>query len=288
MTDPTPSLATPYRTHTCGQLRASDAGSPARLAGWVHRRRDLGHLIFLDLRDRHGITQVVVDRTEQPEAHAVASSVRTEFVVTLAGDVARRLAGTENAKLATGEIELRASEVTILSEALTPPFYGQRARRPDRRIAPPEIPLPRHPARADAAAPAPAQPPRAGHPRGPPRERLRRGRDAAPDQEHTGGRTRLHRPEPAPARRRLRPAAEPAAAEADPHGRGHRPLLPDRTVPSRRGPPWRPPAGVHPARPRDELRGRSGCHGLRRADGHRRVAGDGPGTADPGRRRSRA
>src|SRR5258705_568184 len=122
MTDDSPSLATPYRSHTCGQLGPADAGKPARLAGWVHRRRDLGHLIFLDLRDRHGITQVVVDKTEQPEAHAVASKVRTEFVLTVAGETAKRLPGTENAKLATGEIELRASEVTILSEAKTPPF----------------------------------------------------------------------------------------------------------------------------------------------------------------------
>ena len=123
MSSQTPSLATPYRTHTCGELRASDAGSDARLAGWVHRRRDHGQLIFLDLRDRHGITQVVVDRTEDPEAHAAASRVRSEYVVTVAGEVAPRLPGTENAKLPTGEIELRAVEVTILSEAKTPPFY---------------------------------------------------------------------------------------------------------------------------------------------------------------------
>ncbi|HSL32223.1 MAG TPA: aspartate--tRNA ligase [Candidatus Limnocylindrales bacterium] len=120
---PAASLATPYRTHTCGALRASDAGSTARLAGWVHRRRDHGQLIFLDIRDRHGITQVVVDQTEQPDAHAVASRVRSEFVVTIAGDVAHRLEGTVNPKLATGEIELRASELTILSESRTPPFY---------------------------------------------------------------------------------------------------------------------------------------------------------------------
>ena len=123
MTDQTPSLATPYRSHTCGQLRASDAGSPAKLAGWVHRRRDHGQLIFLDLRDRHGITQVVIDRADDPEAHAAASRVRREFVVSVAGSVERRLAGTENAKLPTGEIELRAKEVTILSESKTPPFY---------------------------------------------------------------------------------------------------------------------------------------------------------------------
>ena len=103
MTTTSPSLATPYRTHTCGALRAADAGTSARLTGWVHRRRDHGQLIFLDLRDRHGITQVVIDRTQQPEAHAVASRVRSEFVVTVAGDVARRLPGTENAKLPTGD-----------------------------------------------------------------------------------------------------------------------------------------------------------------------------------------
>jgi aspartyl-tRNA synthetase len=120
---PADHLATSYRTHTCGALRASDAGATARLSGWVHRRRDHGQLIFLDLRDRHGITQVVVDRREQPEAHAVASRVRSEFVVTVDGTVAARLPGTENPKLPTGAIELRASDVRILSESKTPPFY---------------------------------------------------------------------------------------------------------------------------------------------------------------------
>jgi aspartyl-tRNA synthetase len=123
MPDPTASLATPYRTHTCGQLRAADAGATARLSGWVHRRRDHGQLIFLDLRDRHGLTQVVIDKTEAPEAHEIASRVRGEFVVRVDGVVARRLAGTENPKLPTGEIELRGTEVAILSEAKTPPFY---------------------------------------------------------------------------------------------------------------------------------------------------------------------
>ena len=123
MTDPAPSLATPYRTHTCGALRAADAGSDARLAGWVHRRRDHGQLIFLDLRDRHGLTQVVVDATDAPEAHDAASRVRSEFVVSVAGRVERRLEGTENARLPTGAIELRATRVEILSEAKTPPFY---------------------------------------------------------------------------------------------------------------------------------------------------------------------
>src|SRR3954465_6515958 len=109
-------LATPYRTHPSGAPRRAHAGTTARLSGWVHRRRDHGQLIFLDLRDRHGLTQVVVDRREAPEGHAVASRPRSEFVVTVQGTVARRLAGTENPRLPTGDIELRASRVEILNE----------------------------------------------------------------------------------------------------------------------------------------------------------------------------
>jgi len=120
---PADNLATPYRTHTCGALRAGDVGSTVRLSGWVHRRRDHGQLIFLDLRDRHGISQVVIDRTDDPAAHVVASRVRSEFVVMVEGDVAARLAGTENPRLPTGAIEIRARSVTVLSEAKTPPFY---------------------------------------------------------------------------------------------------------------------------------------------------------------------
>jgi aspartyl-tRNA synthetase len=117
------SLATPYRTHTCGALRADDAGSSARLAGWVHRRRDYGKLIFIDLRDRHGITQVVIDAADAPEAHETASRLRSEYVVAFEGEVALRQPGTENAKLETGAVELQARGVTILNEAKTPPFY---------------------------------------------------------------------------------------------------------------------------------------------------------------------
>jgi len=120
---PPSQFASPYRTHSCGELRASDAGREARLSGWVHRRRDHGQLIFLDLRDRHGLTQVVIDGADAPAAHEVGSRVRTEFVVTVTGTVAKRLEGTENKRLATGEIELQATELTILNESKTPPFY---------------------------------------------------------------------------------------------------------------------------------------------------------------------
>src|SRR5512145_2674933 len=111
MTETSPSFATPYRTHTCGALRAADAGAPARLSGWVHRRRDHGQLVFLDLRDRHGITLVVVDAADAPDAHAVATRVRSEFVVVVEGEVALRQPGTENARLATGAVEVQARSV---------------------------------------------------------------------------------------------------------------------------------------------------------------------------------
>ncbi|HXI44883.1 MAG TPA: aspartate--tRNA ligase [Candidatus Acidoferrales bacterium] len=123
MSEHSPNLASSYRTHSCGQLRAADAGVEARLSGWVHRRRDHGQLIFLDVRDRHGITQVVVDETQAPEAHAAAARVRSEFVITATGAVALRLPGTENAKLPTGAMELRAASITVLNESKTPPFY---------------------------------------------------------------------------------------------------------------------------------------------------------------------
>ncbi len=125
MSEPSPafSLATPYRDVTCGELRAEDANRKVRMAGWVHRRRDHGQLIFLDLRDRYGITQIVVDAQEAPAAHQAASRVRNEFVVGIEGEVTRRIAGKENPELPTGEIEVRASGVEILTEAETPPFY---------------------------------------------------------------------------------------------------------------------------------------------------------------------
>jgi aspartyl-tRNA synthetase len=120
--EPSMTLATAYRSHTNGELRLSDAGLDVMLSGWVHRRRDLGQLIFIDLRDRHGLTQVVIDATEAPDAHAAASAVRNEFVLRVAGKVTKRLEGTENSKLATGEIEVRAASVDVLSTAATPPF----------------------------------------------------------------------------------------------------------------------------------------------------------------------
>ena len=108
---------------TCGSLRAEDAGREISLNGWVNRRRDLGGLIFIDLRDRYGITQVVFNPQVVPAAHAAASVVRNEFVLRVAGTVRMRPEGTQNPKLATGQVEVEAHHIEILNEAKTPPFY---------------------------------------------------------------------------------------------------------------------------------------------------------------------
>ncbi|MCJ7824169.1 MAG: OB-fold nucleic acid binding domain-containing protein, partial [Anaerolineales bacterium] len=111
-----------YKTHTCGELRATHQGTEVTLAGWVHRRRDHGGVIFLDLRDRWGIVQITAHPDVEPQAHAAAIDVRNEFVLQVRGVVRRRPAGMENPGLATGEIEIEAREVRILNPARTPPF----------------------------------------------------------------------------------------------------------------------------------------------------------------------
>ena len=110
------------RTHMCGALRASDAGSRVVLMGWVNRRRDLGNLIFLDLRDRSGITQVVLTAEAGAAMHAKAETVRSEFVVAVLGHVKLRDAGTINKNIPTGEIEVVADELRILNDCKPLPF----------------------------------------------------------------------------------------------------------------------------------------------------------------------
>ena len=111
------------KTTSCGSLRSEDAGRSVTLAGWVHRRRDHGSLIFIDIRDRDGLTQVVFNPEVAPDAHAVAESFRGEWVVRVTGEVQARPEGTENPGMATGEIEVIAAEASVLNESLTPPFY---------------------------------------------------------------------------------------------------------------------------------------------------------------------
>ncbi|MBZ5515394.1 MAG: aspartate--tRNA ligase [Acidobacteriia bacterium] len=110
------------RTHFCGDLRQSHAGQTVFLAGWVARRRDLGNLIFLDLRDHTGITQVVCNREVSPEAHDKAEEVRAEYVVGVEGEVVLRAPDTVNAQIPAGEVEVKAKTLLLLNEAKTPPF----------------------------------------------------------------------------------------------------------------------------------------------------------------------
>ncbi|MFT4819022.1 MAG: aspartyl-tRNA synthetase [Marinobacter psychrophilus] len=109
------------RSHYCGEINESHIDQEVTLCGWVHRRRDHGGVIFLDLRDRDGLSQVVVD-PDVPESFARAEKVRSEYVVKITGRVRRRPAGTENSNMATGQVELLGKEVTILNAAATPPF----------------------------------------------------------------------------------------------------------------------------------------------------------------------
>jgi len=114
------------KTHNCGELREQHSGHTVTLAGWVNRRRDQGGLIFIDLRDRWGITQVVIDEATSPAAHAVASQARPEYVLQITGQVRIRPEGTENDELPTGHIDVVADQMEILNASKTPPFYINR------------------------------------------------------------------------------------------------------------------------------------------------------------------
>ena len=120
----------PYRTHTAGELRAEDVGDRVRLAGWVNRRRDHGGLIFIDLRDRWGVTQITF-HPERAEVFAQAEELRPEWSISIEGEVAKRPEGNENPELPTGEIEVSATSLTVLNGAATPPFEIDRERPVD-------------------------------------------------------------------------------------------------------------------------------------------------------------
>src|SRR5271169_2680031 len=104
-----------YRTHTCGALRLADAGATARLSGWVHRKRDHGQLLFVDLRDHYGITQCVIDASSP--LFGEVDALRLESVVTLTGTVVRRSPETVNPRLPTGEVEVQIAAIVLLSQA---------------------------------------------------------------------------------------------------------------------------------------------------------------------------
>ncbi len=109
------------RTHYCGSLTEAQIDQTVTLCGWVHRRRDHGGVIFLDMRDRDGLVQVVID-PDTPEAFATADKARSEFVLKITGRVRRRYAGTENANMVSGQIEVLGKEIEVLAASETPPF----------------------------------------------------------------------------------------------------------------------------------------------------------------------
>ncbi len=111
-----------HRTNTCGELRAADAGKTVTLMGWVHRRRDLGGVVFIHLRDRAGVTQLVFDISKNEPAHARAEELSAEFVIAVEGKVEPRSPETVNSSIPTGEIEVAVSKLWILNESRTPPF----------------------------------------------------------------------------------------------------------------------------------------------------------------------
>jgi aspartyl-tRNA synthetase len=117
-----PPRPNPYRDAWCGELDASRVGKRVRVAGWVHRRRDHGGLVFIDLRDRTGLLQLVFHPEDSPAAHALAQKLRAEHVLSAAGEVVRREEGNVNPRLRTGEIELSVAEAQTLAESETPPF----------------------------------------------------------------------------------------------------------------------------------------------------------------------
>ena len=110
-----------YRTHTCAALTADAVGQTVRLSGWVHRKRDHGGVLFVDLRDHYGITQIVAKAGES--AHDALGAVRSEWVIKVTGTVRERSNETVNQKLPTGGIEVAATTVEVINEAKTPPFY---------------------------------------------------------------------------------------------------------------------------------------------------------------------
>jgi aspartyl-tRNA synthetase len=122
------------RTHTCGRLRLEDAGKKVTLAGWVHSYRDHGNLVFFDLRDREGLTQLVFNPETQPEIHKIARTARCEWVVAASGLVRPRGPGLENPRLATGQIEVLVEQLEILNTAKTPPFGIDEAEKTSEEV----------------------------------------------------------------------------------------------------------------------------------------------------------
>ena len=243
------------RTTYCGLVSEALLGQTVTLMGWAHRRRDHGGVIFIDLRDREGLVQIVCD-PDRAATFAIAEEVRNEFCLKVTGLVRARPAGTENANLTSGKVEVLCHELEVLNPSVTPPFQLDEENlsettRLTHRVLDLRRPqmqrnlMLRYRVAMEVRKFLDAQ-------------RLHRHRDADADQEHARRRARLPGAEPRPRRHVLRAAAEPAAVQAAADGGRLRPLLPDHQVLPRRGPARRPPARVHADRHRDLVPRRGG------------------------------
>src|SRR5579862_4696323 len=226
-----------HRTHYAGDLRAADADKDVVLMGWVHRRRDLGNLIFIDVRDRGGIAQIVFNKELGVAAHARAEELRAEYVVAIRGRVALRQ--KPNPELASGEVEIFASELRILNTAKTPPFVVE-----DEINASEETRL--HYRYLDLRRPRQQRNLALRH-----RVVLEMRRTM--DELDARGRARLSGPQPRPPRPVLRAAAIAANLQADPYDRRSGQVFSDCPLLPRRGPARRSPAGIHANRSRNVL-----------------------------------
>ena len=267
-----PPRANAYRDRWAGQVRKDDVGSELRVAGWVHRRRDHGGLIFIDLRDRTGLLQVVFRPEEAPDAHKQAGRLRSEDVISVRGRASRARGERRQPRPADrGGRAGRARDRSARGRGHAA-VRGRGGRPGGERGAAAQVPLPGPPPRAHAPELRASARRDHRHTRLPERAGLPGGRDAGDDPLDARGRTRLPRAEPVPARLVVRAAAVAAALQADPDDRRLRALLPDRALLPGRGPARGPPARVHPARHgalvrrgggRDHARRRHDRRGLR-------------------------
>ena len=263
---------TRWRDTMCGDVGPEQVGQRIVLAGWVDTRRDHGGLVFVDLRDKTGICQIVVNPERAPDAMAAAHATRNEFVLRAEGEVVRRAPEAVNPNLPTGEIEVQVDRLEILSRCPPLPFQldeegvDETLRLRYRWL---DLRRPRLQRNIALRSRMVSTIRRVMDER-----RLPRDRDADPRQADAGRGAGLPRPEPAAPGALLRAAAVAADLQAAPRHLGIRPLLPDRAVLPGRGPSRRPCAGDHSARRRDGVSRRGGDLRPHGDDGFSRVARD--------------
>ena len=262
--------ATALRSHLAGALTRAEVGREVRLAGWVHRRRDLGGLVFIDLRDRAGLVQVSCNPAwTPPDVMSRAAGLGAETVVLVRGTVELRPEPSRDPSLVSREVEVHVTGIEVVGPAQTPPIPVARKEKED--LPAEELRL-RHRV-LDLRRPELQRNLILRHRLMQATRRYFDGlgfpgdRDADPHQAHARGRARLPGAQSGAPGRVLRAAPVAPALQAAAHGGGARSLLPDRPLLPGRGPACRPAAGVHPDRHRGVVRGHRGRARLRRGDG---------------------